>query len=126
MKLHADQPNAQTVTAYGEAWVAINGERHTSSVLLSSTGEKQAWDCHRFEDLSAAHFELLAAVTEQAPELVLFGSGVRLRFVHPALLQVLIARGIGVETMDTPAACRTFNILAGEGRRVVAALLLET
>jgi len=56
---------------------------------------------------------------------VIFGSGRRLRFVSPALLRGLIERGIGVETMDTAAACRTYNILAQEGRRVVGALLLE-
>ena len=56
---------------------------------------------------------------------MLLGSGTRLRFVAPALLRPLIEQRIGVETMDTPAACRTFNILAGEGRRVVAALLIE-
>ncbi len=61
-----------------------------------------------------------------APELVIFGSGERIRFVAPALLRPLIERGIGVETMDTGAACRTYNVLASEGRTVVAALLLET
>jgi uncharacterized protein len=60
------------------------------------------------------------------PELVLFGSGTRLRFPRPEWLQALVALGIGLETMDTAAACRTYNILAGEGRHVVAALLLET
>ena len=59
-------------------------------------------------------------------QVVIFGSGAKLRFVSPALLRGLIERGIGVETMDTAAACRTYNILAQEGRRVVAALLLET
>jgi len=58
------------------------------------------------------------------PELILFGSGERIRFPHPTCLQNLYARRIGVETMDTQAACRTFNFLAGEGRRVIAALLL--
>jgi uncharacterized protein len=57
---------------------------------------------------------------------VVFGSGVRLRFLRPSLIRGLIERRIGIETMDTAAACRTYNILAGEGRRVVAALLLET
>ena len=60
-----------------------------------------------------------------APELVIFGSGQRLRFVAPALLRPLIERRVGVETMDTAAACRTYNVLASEGRAVVAALLLE-
>jgi uncharacterized protein len=58
-------------------------------------------------------------------ELVIFGSGPRLRFVAPALSRALIERQIGLETMDTHAACRTYNILAAEGRQVVAALLMQ-
>ena len=69
---------------------------------------------------------MLVEHAAEPPELVVFGSGTRLRFAPPALLRGLMARRIGVETMDTAAACRTYNILAGEGRRVVAALLLET
>ena len=72
-------------------------------------------------DLQAAHFEALLALR---PELVIFGSGSRLSFVKPALMRALIERRIGVETMDTPAACRTFNVLVSEGRSAVAALLL--
>ena len=74
-----------------------------------------------FEDLKNSHFERLA---EMDVELVIFGSGERIRFVQPDLLQSLFARRIGVETMDTQAACRTYNFLAGEGRKVAAALLL--
>ena len=125
MKLHADQPDTLAITAYGEGWVAVNGQRHTGSLILTSDGQVMPWEGQRFEDLTAAHFEHLADVMKEAPELVVFGSGPRLRFVRPALLQGLMARRIGVETMDTPAACRTYNILAGEGRRVVLALLME-
>jgi len=60
------------------------------------------------------------------PELVVFGSGLRLRFPRPQWLEGLYAQRIGVETMDTQAACRTFNFLVGEGRQVVAALLMES
>ena len=79
----------------------------------------------RLEDLTEQHFAGLLEAGAPTPELVILGSGRRLRFVPPALLRPLIERRIGVETMDTAAACRTFNILAGEGRRVVAALLIE-
>ena len=119
MKLHSDTPDTQSITAYGEGWIAVNGQRHAGSLVLASGGQLLPWDCQRFEDLSAAHFEGLVNVMEDPPELVVFG------FVRPALLQSLMARRIGVETMDTAAACRTYNILAGEGRRVVAALLIE-
>lgn len=121
MKLHADKADLYAITAYGEDWVTINGQRHSSSLVLSSTDGVTPWNCGRFDELTPAHFEALLA---HRPELVVFGSGTRLRFARPALLQSLIAQRIGVETMDTAAACRTYNILAGEGRRVTAALLI--
>lgn len=125
MKLHADKPEVQSITAYGEGWVAVDGVRHSASLVLSASGALEPWACERFDALTPAHFEHLLTLGADAPELVVFGSGERLRFVRPALLQSLIARHIGVETMDTAAACRTYNILAAEGRRVVAALLIE-
>lgn len=124
MKLHADKTDVLTITAYGEGWIAINGQRQSDSLVLTSMGGMRPWDCTRFEDLTPAHFEVLLADPAGKPELVVFGSGSRLRFARPALLQSLIAQRIGVETMDTPAACRTYNILAAEGRRVAAALLV--
>ena len=123
MKLHADKADAYAITAYGEGWVAVNGRQQTASLVLTAAG-MQAWNCSRFEDLTPAHFEALLADPAQRPELVVFGSGACLRFARPALLQTLMAQRIGIETMDTPAACRTYNILAGEGRRVTAALLI--
>jgi len=125
MKLHADKPDALSVTAYGDGWIAVNGQRHTDSLVLSATGTLRPWGVDRFENLSAEHFVNLIEDGTLPPELVLLGSGRRLRFVHPALIQHLMDRRIGVETMDTDAACRTYNILAGEGRRVIAALLIE-
>jgi uncharacterized protein len=76
-----------------------------------------------FTALGSSDFDVL---TTMGAELVIFGSGKRLRFPPPHWLKSLIERGIGVETMDTPAACRTYNILASEGRKVVAALLIES
>jgi uncharacterized protein len=98
-------------------------EKIEHSIVLGSRGEKFDWLCSRFEDLTAEHFERLA---ETRPELVIFGSGSLLRFPPPAFLRSLMAARIGLETMDTLAACRTYNILAGEGRNVVTALLIET
>ncbi len=125
MKLHADTPHQLAITALGEDWIAVNGERHTMSLVLSASSGLRPWPCDRFERLTHEHFNELIDASAQPPELVLFGSGRRLRFVPPALLRSLLERGIGVETMDTAAACRTYNILAAEGRRVTAALLLE-
>ena len=125
MKLHADQPDVQTITAYGEGWVAVDAQRHQASMVLSSSGRLLPWNCLCFDDLTPDHFDMLLKLSPEPPELVVFGSGVRLRFPPPALIKSLIEQRIGIETMDTAAACRTYNILAGEGRRVVAALLLE-
>ena len=63
-------------------------------------------------------------IAQLEPEIALLGTGDRQRFPHPRLIQALMARGIGVEVMDTSAACRTYNIVMLEGRRVAAALLL--
>lgn len=101
----------------------INAERHEGSVLVPWRGAVLPWPVTSLAALTAAHFEQLLALE---PEVVIFGSGARLRFVSPALLRPLIERHIGVETMDTGAACRTYNVLASEGRSVVAALLMES
>ena len=121
MKFQPDQ-FATAITAYGAGWITVGRQRIDHSVLLHGSGERSAWACARFDDLAAAHFEPLAAL---APEVVVFGSGARLRFPQVQWVRPLIEAGIGIETMDTVAACRTFNILASEGRRVIAALLLE-
>jgi uncharacterized protein len=123
MKLQPDKSDAQTLTAHGPGWVAINNERVETSVVVGSRGERFVWDCNRFDQLGAGHFAQLAAM---GAELIIFGSGARIRFPQAAWLQPLMAQRTGVETMDTPAACRTYNILAGEGRHVVAALLVES
>jgi uncharacterized protein len=104
----------------GRVWV--NATEWTRSVLVPWQGEPVSWPVDRLADLTAAHFEQLLALQ---PELVIFGSGAKLRFVSPALQHALIERRIGVETMDTAAACRTYNVLASEGRTVAAALLIE-
>jgi uncharacterized protein len=121
MKFQPDAISGPSITGYGPGWVAVNGEQLTSSVVLPSNGVRFGWECVRYEDLTQRHFDRLA---ELDCELVVFGSGERIRFPNPAWLQSLYARRIGVETMDTQAACRTYNFLAAEGRKVVAALLL--
>jgi uncharacterized protein len=103
----------------GRLWVGATPYMH--SVLVPWEGEVLPWPAAAPEALTAAHFEQIAALR---PEVVIFGSGVRLRFVSPALLQPLMALRIGIETMDTAAACRTYNVLVSEHRRALAALLL--
>ena len=126
MKLQPDRLDVQSMLGYGPGWVGLgsNGvaEKIGHSIVIGSRGEKFEWHCARFEDLTEAHFARLA---ETQPELVIFGSGSRLRFPPPAFTRALMQKRIGMETMDTLAACRTYNILAGEGRQVIAALLIE-
>jgi uncharacterized protein len=122
MKLQPDKSDVQTLTAHGPGWVAINGEKIEGSVVLGSHGERFEWNCTHFDQLGPEHFAQLASL---GAEMIIFGSGSRIRFPHPAWLQTLMAQRIGVESMDTPAACRTYNILASEGRHVIAALVVE-
>lgn len=126
MKLQPDRLDVQSILGYGPGWIGLGtqgvAEKIARSIVIGSRGEKSEWLCPRFEDLTEAHFARLA---ETRPELVIFGSGTRLRFPPPAFLRSLMALRIGFETMDTLAACRTYNILAGEGRNVIAALLIE-
>ncbi|MEN7529207.1 MULTISPECIES: Mth938-like domain-containing protein [unclassified Cupriavidus] len=123
MKLHADSPqNLNTVTSYGPGYVEINAVRHEQSVLVLPQGDVEPWPVARFEDLEPAHFE---ALLEKMPEVVLLGTGQKLRFPHPRLTAALARRHIGVDAMDLQAACRTYNILMAEGRRVAAILLVE-
>ena len=123
MKLQPDRLDVPSVTGYGPGWVAIEGEKIYHSVVISSHGTTFDWDCQDFHQLNASHFQQLAQLDV---ELVIFGSGKQLRFVPAAMLQALMHKRVGLETMDTQAACRTYNILAGEGRKVAAALLIET
>ncbi len=120
MKLIPDALQGPSITGYGPGWVAINGEKIHASVIISKTGHRP-WDCKHFAELRPHHFEQLV---DFQPELILFGSGEKHQFTHPSLLQALYSQRIGVETMDTHAACRAYNFLSAEGRKVVAAMLL--
>ncbi|MFY9184908.1 MULTISPECIES: Mth938-like domain-containing protein [unclassified Limnohabitans] len=124
MKLQPDKSNSLTINAYGPGWIEVNGEKFTHSLTVSSLqgAVPEKWAVSQFEALKPEDFAPLAT---SGAELVIFGSGQRLRFPQPAWLAPLISRGIGLETMDTAAACRTYNILASEGRKVVVVLLLE-
>lgn len=123
MKLQADRiDGTNAISRHSVSGVIVNGEQYTNSLIVPWQGEVTAWQVPAFEALEAAHFDLLAA---SKPQLVIFGSGARLRFPSPRLLAGLMTARIGLETMDTAAACRTYNVLLAEGRAVVAALLFE-
>ena len=124
MKLQADRiEGTNAIARHGPDGVIVNGREHRASVVVPWQGEVIEWRVESFEALTEAHFKALA---ELKPELVIFGSGARIRFPKPALLRPLIDARIGIETMDTPAACRTYNVLLAEARTVVAALLFES
>jgi len=123
MKFQADRiEGSNAIARHGPGGVLVNGIEHRHSVVVPWSGAVTAWAPARFDDLTEAHFAQIVALQ---PELVIFGSGPRLRFARPPLLRPLMERRIGFETMDTAAACRTYNVLLSEGRSVVAALLFE-
>jgi uncharacterized protein len=121
VKLQADRiEGTNAIARHGPDGVIVNGIEYRHSVIVPWKGDVLPWPPAGFDALTEAHFELLAQLK---PELVIFGSGSRIRFARPALLRPLIDARIGVETMDSPAACRTYNVLLAEGRSVIAALL---
>jgi uncharacterized protein len=123
MKLHSSSTEKyQTVTGYDQQGVEINAQRFDYSVLVMPEVPPRPWNVTRFEDLAAGHFETIAA---DRPDVVILGTGERQRFVHPRLVTALSSQRIGVECMDSHAACRTYNILMGEGRKVTLALIVE-
>ena len=122
MKLHATViPSANTFNAYGDGYVEVNAVRFDRSIVVFPDRPVIDWPVTTFEALDADAFRFIADLDA---ELVVFGSGPTLRFPHPRLLAPLTGRGVGIETMDVGAACRTYNILMAEGRRVAAALLI--
>lgn len=123
MKLHASSTQQyQTITGYFPGGVEINTRPFDHSLLVLPEVAPRAWPVDNFAALTTAHFEQLLA---EQPDVVILGTGERQRFVHPKLSAPLTSRQIGVECMDTNAACRTYNILMGEGRKVLLALIIE-
>jgi len=107
MKIQPDIISSQSIQGYGPGWVQVAGEKISRSVIIGSGGERLDWDCQQFEDLQAIHFEQLAQLQT---ELVIFGSGTRLRFVAAGLTRALIERQIGLKqwTRRPLAAPTTF------------------
>jgi uncharacterized protein len=122
MKLHLSKiADQNTFTAHGAGFVAVNGERFERPIVVTPTQILSDWAAQSFEQLNEGNFNYLL---ELQPEIVLLGTGPRQRFAHPRLYRMLTDARIGVEFMDTPAACRTFNILMAEDRKVIAGILL--
>ena len=123
MKLQAVQNMGQnTFTAYGEGYVSVNSVRHTNNLIVLPERLIPDWTPARFDTLSLAEFDLLATLDT---EIILLGTGKQLRFPRPELMQPLMAVRKGLEVMDIHAACRTYNVLINEGRKVAAALIFS-
>ena len=123
MKLHSPvTAGLLAITAYDAEHIAVNGRRLTRSFLLTPQRLIEDWPASSFDKLTEAD---LRAVADLNCPIVLLGTGARQRFPAPALLRPLVERRIGVEVMDSYAACRTYNVLMAEGRDVVAALIVE-
>ena len=118
--LLADTGDINLFTAHGADHVMVNGERHDHSIAVLAGEVRSDWAVAGFDALSKEHFDYFLALE---PDVLLLGTGARQRFPHPRLYRSLTDAGIGVECMDTPAACRTYNILVAEDRKVVAAIL---
>jgi uncharacterized protein len=122
VKLHSSVPSGvNTITGYGEGYVMVNGERRSSPVVVMPDRVEE-WSARAFDQLSTEDFSFLKNLKA---EIVLLGTGPRQRFPHPRLTAELARAGIGLEVMDLQAACRTYNILVAEERKVAAALLFE-
>ena len=121
LKLHLSNISGVNLfTGYGEGHVMVNRQRHEQNVVVLRDQLLTGWRPAGFDDLLADDFAMLAGLK---PEIVLLGTGARLRFPRPELTRALIEARIGLEVMDIQAACRTYNILAAEERKVAAALL---
>lgn len=115
-------PAQKAFTAHGPGYVTVSGERHEKPIVVIPEQVFSDWSASTFATLTEAHFEYFLVLK---PEIVLLGTGAEHRFAHPQLYQALTNAGIGVEFMSTPAACRTYNILLAEDRKVAAGILLE-
>ena len=122
MKFHLAQAAGNTFTGYGDDYVDINGARYQQNLIATPLMIIAPWSAVGFDSLTADDF---AQVLALAPEIVLLGTGARIRFPHPRLTASLAAARIGLDVMDVKAACRTFNVLVAEGRKVAAALLFR-
>jgi uncharacterized protein len=123
MKLHSTPTQQyQTVTAYDDAGVEINLLRFEHSLIVMPEAAPVAWPVASFDALTAENFSQIASMT---PDVVILGTGTRQRFIHPRLIASLTTTRTGVECMDNQAACRTYNILMAEGRKVALALIFE-
>ncbi len=122
MKFAQDsQDEGYVITAYDEDNISINGKAFASSLIITRTKLNENWKLNHIDSLQTEHIEQILVLN---PELIIIGTGKKLTFPAVATYSEIIRKGIGVDFMDTQAACRTYNILMSEGRDVVAGLIL--
>jgi len=121
MKIELERTGLNRIRQYAPGQIVVNETVLTHSFLITPDRLYLDWLAAGPETLTEAHFQRIA---DLGPEVVLLGTGVGQRFPAASLIRPLVRAGIGLEAMDTPAACRTYNILMGDGRRVLAALLM--
>jgi len=123
MKFTLHRPaNVHLIRGYAADHIRIGEQVFRSTVVVTPERIITDWPPADITSMDAAHLDVLCALE---PEIVLIGSGTQQRFPDHTLIARAMARGIGLEVMDTGAACRTYNVLASEDRRVLAALFLE-
>ena len=122
MKFTRDQTSAITIRHVDSGAIKVGSELLHESFALSSDQIIRGWQASRIDQLCEDDFEELLATN---PEMILLGTGAKPVFPPRELVFSLARRGIGLEVMDTAAACRTFNILVGDSRKVAAVLIVE-
>lgn len=122
MKFHLQPPTSNLVTGTGPGWVRVGTQDYRENIVLTSGTVTAGFAPQGFDALTDADFERLL---EASPQIVLLGTGATQRFPHPRVTAPLFRARVGLEVMDTRAACRTYNILVAEGRSVTAALIVE-
>lgn len=143
MRLHSESnPALNTVTAYGHDYIEINRVTYSHAIYFAPEGDIHTWQVHTVADITETELRKIAGLSDQArpdpmallngdspkrpdnaPELLLIGTGLKQHFLPASTTRALLSVGIGVEVMSTQAAARTYNILMAEGRRVIVALL---
>ncbi len=123
MKFHLNAGTGNVFTGYGDDYVRLGIVVYRENVVVTADQIVTGWCPAGFDALTDADFAAIAALR---PEIVLLGTGAKQRFPSPRLIRALAEARIGLDVMDTPAACRTFNILAAEERKVAVAILLDS
>jgi uncharacterized protein len=121
MKFSIEAPHPNTIKAYGPGTIKIGSRVYQQALIIGPSAIIDDWSPQTPEELQADHIERFLALE---PEIVILGTGARLCFPSPEITRSLMAAGVGLEVMDTASACRTYNVLLGEDRRVIAGLMM--